>query len=220
MNKLGLAVISALAATSAARADVILDTFTSSQGTVVSVAAPAPQTTTVGNRTIAITTTTPSPLANPFLSVTATSGPVFSIANPSQTTSTVVLSYTLGVLSGFTGLSGGGLKFDVLNNDQGNSGTVTISAMFTGTGANAGNNFSLAATPIPGAPPAGSLFLALSASQLAAVTGGGTLSFSFNGPVDYDLTLDNLTLVPEPASVALLGAGLMGLGLARRRKRA
>lgn len=46
------------------------------------------------------------------------------------------------------------------------------------------------------------------------------LKFVINGPADYDLTLDQIDFaVPEPAMLGLFGMGVLGLGIARRRKR-
>jgi PEP-CTERM motif len=220
MTKKALVLVSALAFSSVAHADVILDTFSVLQGTVVTAAAGAPQSTVSGNRTIRIATSSPSPLANPFANISAVSSGgangSFQINNPSLTTSLVELIYTLSPITGFAPGAAGALTFDVLSNDNGNTGNTTVSVMFTGVS----GNFSIAAASIPAAPPGVPFLLGLTGAQMNAITGGGTLKFSFTGPNDYDLTLDNIGLVPEPASITLMGLGIFGLGMARRRKAA
>ena len=53
------------------------------------------------------------------------------------------------------------------------------------------------------------------AGSVLAVAGGNTNSF---GQVHISLHAEPLVRIPEPASLVLFGAGLLGLALVRRRK--
>jgi hypothetical protein len=206
-----LASVLAVVATSANANVVLLDDFSTVQGTVVTTAMPAPQATTVGNRTIRVTTTTPSPLGNAFVNVAAVSGPTFSISNPSLTSSTVELIYALGANAALLGASTPAFIFDVISRDRQSSVSVDFSGSM--------GSFSLAAAAIPTAPPAALMFAALTPAQSNLLAGGGSLKFTFSGVSDYDLTIDNLRVsLPIPGSLALLGLGLFGFALARKKK--
>jgi hypothetical protein len=201
----------AFAASSANANVVLLDDFGTVQGTVVTTTSPAPQSTTVGNRTIRVVTTSPAPLGNTFVNVAAVSGPTFSISNPSLTNSTVELIYTLGANAALLGASTPAFIFDVISRDRQSS----VAVDFAGTT----GNFSFASALIPAAPAITSMFMSLTPAQTNALAGGGSLKLTFSGVADYDLTIDNLRVsLPVPGSLALVGLGLIGFSLARKKK--
>jgi hypothetical protein len=190
---------------------VSLDDFSAVQGTVVSTINLAPQSTTVGNRTIRITTTAPAPLSNTFVNVAAVSGPTFSISNPSLTNSTVELIYSLGANAALTNANAPAFIFDVVSRDRQSSVAIDFNGL--------SGNFSIASAAIPSAPPAALMFASLTPAQSNLLAAGGNLKFTFTGVSDYDLTIDNLRIsVPIPGSLALLGLGLIAFALSRKNK--
>jgi hypothetical protein len=80
-------------------------------------------------------------------------------------------------------------------------------------------------------PTVSEVVFGLSAAQQNAINAGGTLRLELTGQSGWDLTLDAFgfdfqstrtpgTPVSTPGTLALLGAALMGAGLASRRRRA
>ncbi len=209
----GASLLAATVLASAAQAAVFtIDDFTMPQGPIVDVADGVATVSVLGNRTISVDAVG-SNLTGQNASATS-NGAFLDIANSSLVSSTVELSYNLAPIVGFDDFTVGTLSFVFDSNNPANQTPTTLTAQIS---IGSFGPFNIPAIP-PGSP---TLDIALNQAQLAALVAGGNFVVTFNGGNGYDFGLDSIVVsAPEPGSVLLLGAGLLGLGLASRRKRA
>ena len=212
MKKLLLAAVATIGLTGAANAAAItiLDDF-SSNAQFVNQANP---NSTVGNRTLQLSNITQNSNVfpgnvDPFAQV-ETAGGTLNIANGSRDDSTLDLIYTIAADASlaFTDM------IDVVfsNNDNALPVDSTIEAFLNGS--------SLGLQSLPGSNTDFTISFNLTDAQAAILAAGSTLRFQFNGSPDYDLSVTQINAVPEPGMIGLLGLGLLGLGVARRRRKA
>jgi hypothetical protein len=221
-----LTATAAMLAPPSAHADVIIDTFDHPSPQVL-FAAPGfaglpvvhSHGTILGNRTLSVNSVIS---AGAFPGGVAIGGGTFEVSSNSLTSFHTFLLYTGGSfgVQDWAGLSGFGLTMLAYNNGSVTTDlTITI---FTTTGNLVGT------TDFPNVPPGPMQFVVPFAifagpGNLGAVTG---VQFEFNSGVvhgdsfGFDMALDEIRVIPEPASIAVWSlVGIGGLALARLRKR-
>ncbi len=152
----------------------------------------------------------------PVSSSASVSFGILDITNGGGEDSTVTVQWNVGALSVPTGATDIGFLFKILESD-GNPTDVAFSL----------NGTPIFASAIPGNTVNTDVSFTLADPTLLA--SGGLLELVINGGSGWDLSLDAFGVswtdpvvpvnpVPEPASMALIGLGALGLAAVRRRK--
>lgn len=168
-----------------------------------------PSNSTDGTRTLTISNITLGAGSDfdPYAFVDTTGSGVFGINNGTGDDATVTIDYSLVTRSSI-----GSIEVDFLNNDNAIPTDSTLQ-LFVGA-LDEGTQF------LPGGPNF-TISFSLSDAATALLAAGTSLSFVFNGSPDYDLSVDAIyARVPEPGALGLLGLGLLGMGVAARRRKA
>jgi hypothetical protein len=141
---------------------------------------------------------------------------IFNVAGTFTNGSSLTGSVTIDATGDVTGGS------FTLGTGTGVSSTVSFSSLIAGSMMNLGGgefaaSFATSGNPT-GAPFITIIFSAGNICSDARTCNGDSTQFSLDGEIFTDLATGGVTNTPEPSTYLLLGSGLVGLGLLRRKR--